>query len=159
MGEATSQSGIEYGIGGPLVCYSCGYDLSGLPMGTVCPECAAEIQTSLHIAIEAKYGTDPRRLPLPSWLRIAKSAYMAGAVFLLLAPWVLPNIAEVLGLPADTGRHSQFPFSLASCCVPAVLFGFVLGALLAGSGSRWSLVVLCAALGLLLLGWQSILAW
>lgn len=118
-----------------------------------------EVQSSIHAAIEAEYAARTGSLPLPSWLRIAKSGYLAAAVLLLSAPWVLPFIAEGLGLPASTGRKSQFPITLGLCCMPAALFGFVLGALLAGAGSRWSLPVFGSSLLVLFMGWQGFLVW
>jgi hypothetical protein len=125
----------------------------------VCPECATEVQSSIHAAIEAEHAARTGALPLPSWLRIAKSGYLAAVVTLLSAPWVLTWVADLFGLPADTGRHSQFPITLGLCCLPTALFGFFLGALLAGAGSRWSLPVLGSSLIVLFTGWQGFLVW
>jgi len=159
VSETLSNPGLSLETDALLVCCACGYDLRGLGHDGVCPECATEVQLSIHAAIEEEHAARTGALPLPSWLRIARSGYLAAVVTLLSAPWVLPFIAEVFGLPASTGRKSQFPIALGMCCLPTALFGFVLGALLAGAGSRWSLPVFVSSVVILFSGWQGFLVW
>ena len=37
----------------PVKCSQCGYNLTGVAIGTVCPECGADVQTSLYAANQA----------------------------------------------------------------------------------------------------------
>jgi len=129
---------------------SCGYDLHGLAQDGVCPECAMKIQSSIHAALELEHDAKLRRLPLPSWLRIARSGYLAAAGTLLSAPSALPPIREFFGLTVFLGRRAYFYEAMTLCCLPAAIGGFVVGALLAGHGSRWGLPVLLSGILLFL---------
>lgn len=135
----------------PLACCRCGYDLSGLEIDTVCPECATEIQTSLHTAIESRYGTDPHDLPLPPWLRIARSAFIAALITLFSSPFALPEVSEWLGLPVVLGRHAQFNDAMAVCALCTFFFGIGLGIQLPAFRRVQGAAILLSAILLLVL--------
>lgn len=150
MSETLSKPRLSLETDALIVCCACGYDLRGLGHDGVCPECGTEVQSSIHAAIEAEHAARTGALPLPSWLRIARSGYLAAAVTLLSAPWVLPPVREFFGLTVLLGRRAYFYEAMAMCCLSASIAGIVIGLLLVGHGSRWSLPVLLSVILLFL---------
>lgn len=135
-----------------LVCRKCGYDLRGLPVEGVCPECSMEVQSSIHRALELKHAEELRRSPLPSWLRIARSAFLGAAGTLIAAPWVLPPIREYFGYSVILGRRASFNDAMFFCCVPMALFGIGVGVQLANHRKWTSRVAMFLAILLLMWG-------
>jgi hypothetical protein len=91
-------------------------------------------------------------LPLPAWLRIARSAYLAAAATLLSAPWGLPPIALHFGLPVVWGWSGTFGVTHFVCAVSTAGFGVILAALLSGYGNRWNIPVGILAFFLIAVG-------
>ncbi|MBX3403437.1 MAG: hypothetical protein KF699_08510 [Phycisphaeraceae bacterium] len=76
----------------PLACMSCKYDLRGLPIGGVCPECATSIRTSIAAAV----GKIER--PWPGWLKALRTTYVTSWIVTWLSPWLAPEVFRALGL-------------------------------------------------------------
>lgn len=79
-------------------CVKCAYDLSGLPKGTVCPECGTP---NARISYDKKRGTGVSRAPflyvnrLGTWLWVA--------AFMLIATWFTGALAGVAPHPVTFG--------------------------------------------------------
>ena len=146
MGEAPIQPELPPTLTVSIPCFSCAYDLRGLSLESVCPECGLSIRESMRISA-LRYP-----LPLPAWLCIARSAYLAAAVTLISAPWMLPQIARYFGLPVVRGWSGTFGVTHFLCALSTAGFGVALAALLSGYGNRWNIPVGIIAFLLIVVG-------
>jgi hypothetical protein len=79
-------------------CVKCHYDLSGLPRGTVCPECGTP---NARVNYDKKRGTGISRAPLAYINRLGTWLWVAA--FLLIGTWFTAMLSGVLPHPVTYG--------------------------------------------------------
>ncbi len=79
-------------------CVKCKYDLTGLPQGTICPECGTP---NSRISYEKKRGTGVSRAPILYVSRLATWLWMAA--FALIAAWFTGALAGIVPHPVTFG--------------------------------------------------------
>lgn len=78
-------------------CVKCQYDLSGLPQGTVCPECGTP---NSRVSYDKRRGTGVSRAPIEYVRRL--STWLWVTAFALIAMWFAGAIASLIGGLAGT---------------------------------------------------------
>jgi hypothetical protein len=111
--------GARDGVAIPgVVCMGCGYDVRGLGVDAVCPECAASVRGSvMHAQLQT-----PR---LSVALRAAVWGFSVGAVvvtgFLPALEWILsPQEVRFIW------RRTSLPLTVCACCVMIGMAGLLL---------------------------------
>jgi len=123
---------------------SCGYDLHGLPQDGVCPECAIEIQSSIHAALEREHAAGMR---LPSWLRVVRTAYFTAWCGCVVSPFTLIPLGQQIGYT----NLGAFFNALSVCGLATFAFGILLSSWLLSIQKHSAAVVLSSAITMLIL--------
>jgi|GEM_PF-2555852 len=79
-------------------CVKCNYDLSGLPKGTLCPECGTP---NARTSYDKKRGTGVSRAPIAYTNKLG--TWLWAAAFALIATWFTGTIAGVMPHPVTFG--------------------------------------------------------
>lgn len=115
----------EVPLEGEVLCEHCGYGLSGLPDGGLCPECGKPVSDSLSEDGRVLPPWETQRLTLGNWLRTTgdvlthpkgffrrlrtREASSRSRVFALLHQWVSAYVLSVAAALHLLNVH-QFPF-------------------------------------------------
>lgn len=78
-------------------CVKCNYDLTGLPQGTVCPECGT---TNARVSYDKKRGTGVSRAPVAYVSRL--TTWLWVTAFTLIAMWVSGAMAGIITAVASS---------------------------------------------------------
>lgn len=89
-------TGLGRELGGDLPCVFCGYNLRGLSIRSMCPECGTGVRATILALVDPQAGElQPIRLP-----RLVASGvvlWATGAIAVMMACW-LPHVADGLRL-------------------------------------------------------------
>ena len=116
-GAGRSQA-IELTLGGALPCVACGYDLRGISILDVCPECGTNVRATLLAAVDPM-AEELIPLRSPTLLASGIVLWSFGALLALIAAWwqIAPEIPELIG------GHAR-PISLAAGGALQILMAF-----------------------------------
>ncbi len=116
-GGGRSQA-IELTLGGALPCVACGYDLRGISILDVCPECGTNVRATLLAAVDPM-AEELIPLRSPTLLASGIVLWSFGALLALIAAWwqIAPEIPEFLG------GHAR-PISVAAGGALQILMAF-----------------------------------
>lgn len=122
-----------------IACMRCAYDLTGLGVEGVCPECGCMVRVSLAHAD----GLVARRLP--RWLRTFRTMYFAIWGMVMVSPVAVPWLPVAMGLVARVSVGESFFFVVVGCALLTALAGLGLYMLLEArdDDSAW-MVGLCS---------------
>ena len=91
---------IELSLGGKLPCISCGYDLQGISILGVCPECGTNVRATVLAAVDPM-AEELVPLRAPTLLAGGMVMWSVGGLLALLAAWwqIGPELPGLIGLP------------------------------------------------------------
>ncbi len=92
-------------LSGSLPCIGCGYELRGLSIRSVCPECGVAVRATILFKVDP-HAEEFQPLSTPRFTALCLVLWPAGALVACLAGWSLrlADIAEVL-----SGRTAMLP--------------------------------------------------
>lgn len=91
---------LDRALIGKLPCVVCAYDLQGLSIRTVCPECGTAIRATILYQVDPR-ADEFRPMLTPRLTAWAIVVWSAGALLAAVACW-LPRVADLIGLFALT---------------------------------------------------------
>lgn len=94
----TRSEAIELTLGGALPCVACGYDLRGISILDVCPECGTNVRATLLAAVDPM-AEELIPLRSPTFLASGMVLWSFGALLSLIAAWwqIVPEVPELIG--------------------------------------------------------------
>lgn len=82
-------------LGGDLPCVICDYNLKGLSIRSVCPECGAAVRATILSVVDPQANV-LRPIPLPKFIACGLLAWAGGGLLATITCW-LPNVWEGTG--------------------------------------------------------------
>jgi hypothetical protein len=151
--DATSPpADIARQLTGNLPCVTCRYNLRGLSVKAVCPECGTPVRAAILAAVDP-YAALLQRVPWPRLTAAGLLAWSGGALLAALLTWGV-RLADVLSTVLDTPVQSQPLARGALLCIAASGAGAVV--LIRPHGRialRGSLAAGAGAVAIFALGW------
>lgn len=136
---------------GDLRCARCRYNLRGLSVRSVCPECGTPVPVTL-LAVLDPQAAELQPIPHPRFTAGGMTLWAVGALGAALVTWLV-RLAE--GFPA-MGPLRWAPWTAAACLIASALGGLALVHPHAGIRLSSRLAALAASLGCLGIAW---IAW
>lgn len=102
---APAQTGLGRELGGDLPCVVCGYNLRGLSIRSMCPECGTGVRATI-LALVDPQASELQPIRFPKLVAGAVVLWAAGAVATTMMCW-LPHAADMLQMVGvNVGRPS-----------------------------------------------------
>jgi hypothetical protein len=87
-GISTAPSGaLGQKLGGDLPCIVCRYNLRGLSIRSVCPECGTAVRATI-LALVDPHAAELERMPNPRWTALGLMAWVFFALAAVVACWI-----------------------------------------------------------------------
>lgn len=141
-------------LGGNLPCFVCGYNLRGLSVRSMCPECGTLVRATI-LSLVDPLASELRPIPHPRWLSTGLLLWTGGAAIGALLAW-LPHCADLLNLLGIRTSRPSIALGLMFAVGTSAIGSLVLVRPHAGLPVRDSL---CASLATLLYAPLGVALW
>ncbi len=137
-------------LSGALPCFVCKYDLQGLSVRGVCPECGAAVRATILYAVDP-HADAFQPLPNPRTNALGLLLWPGGALAAALLSW-LPRVCDFIekarsGFTLGLSRQSWLAPAILACALVSMAGAVMLVRVVRGSSQRFASVLSALAYG------------